>query len=262
MECKNATKDEAIALGVDQIRRYHRETPELFVSQQLFTATDAIGFSYGVTWNTVRRNIFSWKLEPPRISRMDTDQKSAGNHPCQSVSSMVDSPGRLEAKVRTFCSILNILSFLKDYIVFAERDEELNKYILRRHQTGAVEATVNRALDSQHVATGFAGCRDEETEMLAQLGGASRDIHHRRAMCANPIAHPAGNLGTHHFGAPGCSVDVAMAAGLVALAPHVNLERLQLTTAEGLAMLGQFVSKRFMTEPAPAAGAKKIKKAP
>ncbi|WP_295482386.1 type I restriction endonuclease [Accumulibacter sp.] len=47
IECKNANKDEAIALGVDQIRRYHRETPELFVSQQLFTATDAIGFSYG-----------------------------------------------------------------------------------------------------------------------------------------------------------------------------------------------------------------------
>ena len=37
IECKNATKDEAIALGVDQIRRYHRETPELFISQQLFT---------------------------------------------------------------------------------------------------------------------------------------------------------------------------------------------------------------------------------
>jgi type I restriction enzyme R subunit len=44
---------------VDQIRRYHRETPELSVSQQLFTATDAIGFSYGVSWNTVRRCIFS-----------------------------------------------------------------------------------------------------------------------------------------------------------------------------------------------------------
>ena len=63
IECKNANKDEAIALGVDQIRRYHRETPELFVPQQLFTVTDAIGFAYGVTWNTVRRNIFNWKGE-------------------------------------------------------------------------------------------------------------------------------------------------------------------------------------------------------
>jgi type I restriction enzyme R subunit len=35
IECKNADKDEAIALGVDQIRRYHRETPELLVPEQV-----------------------------------------------------------------------------------------------------------------------------------------------------------------------------------------------------------------------------------
>ena len=120
IECKNANKDEAIALGVDQIRRYHRETPEMFIPQQLFTATDAIGFSYGVSWNTVRRNIFNWKHE---------------------------EVGKLEEKVKSFCAIPQVLAFLKDYIVFAEKDEELNKYILRQHQTGAVEATVTRALD-------------------------------------------------------------------------------------------------------------------
>jgi type I restriction enzyme R subunit len=120
IECKNANKDEAIALGVDQIRRYHRETPELFVSQQVFTATDAIGFSYGVSWNTVRRNIFNWKHE---------------------------EVGKLEAKVKSFCAISQVLAFLKDYIVFAEKDEELNKYILRQHQTAAVEAAMHRALD-------------------------------------------------------------------------------------------------------------------
>ena len=119
IECKNASKDEAIALGVDQIRRYHRETPELFVPEQLFTATDAIGFSYGVSWNTVRRNIFNWKDE---------------------------EMGKLDAKVKSFCAIPQVLDFLKDYIVFAEKDEELNKYILRQHQTGAVEASVERAL--------------------------------------------------------------------------------------------------------------------
>ena len=120
IECKNANKDEAIALGVDQIRRYHRETPELFIPQQLFIATDSIGFSYGVTWNTVRRNIFNWK---------DPDA------------------GQLEAKVKSFCAIPQVLTFLKDYIIFAEKDEELNKYVLRQHQTSAVEATVGRALN-------------------------------------------------------------------------------------------------------------------
>ena len=120
IECKNADKDEAIALGVDQIRRYHRETPELFVPEQLFTATDAIGFSYGVTWNTARRNIFNWKDE--EISQ-------------------------LEAKVKSFCAIPQVLSYLKDYIIFAEKDEELNKYILSQHQTGAVGAIIERALN-------------------------------------------------------------------------------------------------------------------
>jgi type I restriction enzyme R subunit len=33
IECKNAGKDEAIALGVDQIRRYHVETPEVMVPE-------------------------------------------------------------------------------------------------------------------------------------------------------------------------------------------------------------------------------------
>ncbi len=156
IECKNASKDEAIALGVDQIRRYHRETPELFVSQQLFTATDAIGFSYGVSWNTVRRNIFSWKCEPhghllePQISQMGADGETQKENLRKSASSAVENSdllGRLEARVKTFCAIPNILSLLKDYIVFAEKDEELNKYILRQHQCGAVEATVSRALD-------------------------------------------------------------------------------------------------------------------
>jgi len=68
----------------------------------------------------VRRNIFNWKNE---------------------------EVGQLEAKVKSFCAIPQVLAFLKDYIVFAERDEELNKYVLRQHQAAAVEATVGRALD-------------------------------------------------------------------------------------------------------------------
>jgi type I restriction enzyme R subunit len=119
IECKNADKQEAIALGVDQIRRYHSETPELFISQQLFTATDAIGLSYGVSWNTVRRNLFNWKHQ---------------------------QVGQLEAKISSFCAIPQLLAFLQHYIIFAEKDEELNKYILRQHQTTAVEAVVERAL--------------------------------------------------------------------------------------------------------------------
>jgi type I restriction enzyme R subunit len=120
IECKNATKDEAIALGVDQLRRYHRETPEFMVPQQLFTATESIGFSYGVTWNTIRRNIFNWKSE---------------------------EIGNLEAKVKSFCDRQHILDLLKKFILFAEQNEELSKFILRQHQKTAVDKVVERALD-------------------------------------------------------------------------------------------------------------------
>ena len=120
IECKNASKDEAIALGVDQIRRYHNETPEVMVPEMLFTATEAIGFAYGATWSLVRRNIFNWKHE---------------------------EVGNLEAKVKSFCDVPHLLRLLKEFILFAEKDEELQKYILRQHQTAAVDRVVTRALD-------------------------------------------------------------------------------------------------------------------
>jgi type I restriction enzyme R subunit len=122
IECKNASKDEAIALGIDQIRRYHTETPEVMVPEMIFTATEAIGFAYGATWNTVRRNLFNWKYE---------------------------EVGNLEAKVKSFCSVPNILRFLKDFILFAEKEEELQKIILRQHQATAVDKVVARALEAK-----------------------------------------------------------------------------------------------------------------
>lgn len=122
IECKNANKNEAIAIGIDQLRRYHSETPELLIPHQLFTATEAIGFAYGVTWNMVRRNIFNWKS---------------------------DQLGNLEAKIKTFCDIPSLLGLIKNYIVFAEKDEDLNKYILKQHQTTAIEKVLTRAFDPQ-----------------------------------------------------------------------------------------------------------------
>lgn len=119
IECKNATKDEAIAVGIDQIRRYHRETPEMMLPQQLLSVTESLGFSYGVTWNLVRRNIFNWKHE---------------------------EIGNLEAKVKTFCAIPQVLAFIKNYILFVEKDEELNKFILKQHQTKAVELAIDRCI--------------------------------------------------------------------------------------------------------------------
>ena len=83
------------------------------VPEMLFTATEAIGFSYGVTWNTVRAEFLS-------------------------TGSTNEVGGNLEAKVKSFCAVPQVLRFLKDFILFAEKEEELQKIILRQHQTAAV----------------------------------------------------------------------------------------------------------------------------
>lgn len=118
IECKNATLDEAVAIGIDQVRRYHKETPEMMTPQQMFSVTESLGFSYGVTWNLNKRSIFRWRQE---------------------------EVGRLEDKIKTFYARDRILSCIKDYIIFSEKDEELNKYILCQHQVKAVELVVERA---------------------------------------------------------------------------------------------------------------------
>ena len=71
VECKNATKDEAIALGIDQIRRYHIETPELFVPQMVFTATEALGAAWAV-----------WTASPMPRAQLDArlDGTLTGRH--------------------------------------------------------------------------------------------------------------------------------------------------------------------------------------
>lgn len=124
IECKNPNVGgqnlEPIPIAIDQIRRYHTETPEFFVPEQIFTVTEAIGFYYGVSWNTVRRNIFNWKDE---------------------------DIGNLENKVKTFFAIQQVLAFVKNFILFAEKDEELNKFILRQHQVKAVEKIIERSHD-------------------------------------------------------------------------------------------------------------------
>lgn len=117
IECKNAALDEAIAIGIDQIRRYHKETPEMMVPQQMFTVTESLGFSYGVTWNLNKRSIFNWREQ---------------------------EVGRLEDKVKSFFAKDRILACIKDYIIFSLKDEELNKYILCQHQVKAVELVIER----------------------------------------------------------------------------------------------------------------------
>lgn len=122
VETKAATKPDAIEQGIKQITRYHRETPELVTTAQVFDVTHVRDFFYGATWNLERKALFNWKEE------------EAGN---------------FERKVKRFFGRERILKTLKEWIIFYKRDEELKKIILRQHQTRAVEKVIERCLDPE-----------------------------------------------------------------------------------------------------------------
>ena len=64
VETKNAGKPDGLALGVEQIHRYHNETPEMFTTvHNSSVSRRLLDFLYGVTWNVTRKNLFNWKTD-------------------------------------------------------------------------------------------------------------------------------------------------------------------------------------------------------
>jgi type I restriction enzyme, R subunit len=120
VEAKAAQVREGIENGIDQVRRYHRETPEMVTAPQVFDVPNIVDFYYGVTWNTDRKNLFNWKDE---------------------------EKGNFEKKVKAFFDLPRFLRMLEEYIVFLEKDDELSKVILRQHQTRSAEKVVARCAD-------------------------------------------------------------------------------------------------------------------
>jgi len=118
IETKAATKLEGIAEALAQVRRYHRETPELLALMQVFGLTHLVQYYYGVTWNLSAKNLFNWKEE---------------------------ATGRdFETLVKTFVAPERVLRALRDFILFTHKDDELQKVILRPHQMRAVERSLKR----------------------------------------------------------------------------------------------------------------------
>lgn len=121
-ETKSAHKPNGLEEGVDQIRRYHRETPDLFAAAQLFEVTQLLEFYYGPSWATSRKDLARWKDELPA------------------------SPD-YERMVTAFFDRERFLRVLRDYIVFLAKDDVLSKVVLRQHQTEAVEKVIERVQD-------------------------------------------------------------------------------------------------------------------
>lgn len=121
VEAKAATRVEGIAEALDQVRRYHREGPELMALLQLYSLTHLVRFYYGATWSLSRKGLYDWR-----------DEQETWD---------------FEALVKAFFEPVRILKTLSDYILFTRKDEELSKVVLRPHQMRAVERVRGRARD-------------------------------------------------------------------------------------------------------------------
>jgi type I restriction enzyme R subunit len=120
VETKAATELEGIAKALDQIRRYHREGPELLSILQLHSLTHLVQYYYGATWNLERKGLFNWRDE---------------------------QAGDFETLIKTFVEPHRILRVLTEFILFVRVDGELSKAVLRPHQMRAAERVVQRARD-------------------------------------------------------------------------------------------------------------------
>ena len=123
MENKAAHKLEGIAEALDQIRRYHRQSPELLAMMQVYGLTHLIRFYYSATWNHSQKFLYNWKDE------------SVGKD--------------FEGLVKTFFDRKRIVQILTDFILFTVEDDNLNKIILRPHQMRAVNKLVERASNQE-----------------------------------------------------------------------------------------------------------------
>jgi type I restriction enzyme R subunit len=121
VETKSAFAHDGLYHALEQIRRYHKETPELFSLAQLFVVTQLFSFFYGGTWNTDRKNLYNWK------------------------DNFKDD---FEQRVSTFFEPTRLLNMLQTYIIFLTKDDVLTKIILRQHQVRAIEAVMERVQET------------------------------------------------------------------------------------------------------------------
>ena len=123
VENKRPGVRESMTEAVEQLKRLERETPEIMSHPQVFNITDALQYFYGATWNYSRKDIFNWKKElQGRRTKNIT----------------------LEEAVLTFFEKKHFLKMIKNWVLFYYRENELQKTILRQHQTRAVEKVIYR----------------------------------------------------------------------------------------------------------------------
>ena len=120
---RKINKESIISEALDQIRRYHRETPEAMTLFQVYTTSNIINFLYAPTWSLSIKSIFNWKSESKSIN--------------------------YEQLVKSFFDKDRFIEMLLNFILFTRKDDELKKVILRPHQMRAINKVVERVADKR-----------------------------------------------------------------------------------------------------------------
>ena len=118
VETKSSHKIGGMAEALDQVRRYHRETPEPVTLLQVYTLTHLIQFFYASTWSFSMKSVFNWKVE----------------------SKAKD----FENLVKDFFDKEKAIKTILDYVLFTRKDDELQKVVLRPHQMRAIDKIIER----------------------------------------------------------------------------------------------------------------------
>ncbi|MFQ6110185.1 MAG: type I restriction endonuclease subunit R, partial [Candidatus Aminicenantales bacterium] len=122
VETKASHKLEGMVEALEQVKRYHRDCPELLAILQVFAITHILKYYYSATWNTSSKLIFNWKDE---------------------------LEGDFETMVKTFFDRERVVKIITDYILFTRQDDELKKVVLRPHQMSAVHELIERAASKE-----------------------------------------------------------------------------------------------------------------
>ncbi|MCX8193758.1 MAG: HsdR family type I site-specific deoxyribonuclease [Candidatus Pacearchaeota archaeon] len=123
VETKASHKIGGMEEALDQVRRYHRETPEPMTLLQIYTLTHLAQFYYASTWSYSMKTLFNWKVKG--VSK------------------------NFENLVKKFFDKENVIKTILDYILFTRKDDLLQKVVLRPHQTRAIEKIIDRAADKK-----------------------------------------------------------------------------------------------------------------
>ena len=127
VENKKPGVRDSMEKAIEQLKRYAQQTPEMMSHPQVFNITDALQYFYGATWNYSRKGIFNWKKEQQgKRTKYIT----------------------LEEAVTAFFEKKHFLKMIKDWILFYYKENELQKTILKQHQTRAIEKIIKRCDES------------------------------------------------------------------------------------------------------------------